>query len=163
MDASLTVLLWLAVFALIAVGLAGTVLPALPGVPMIFLGVWLAAWIDGYERIGGLTLTVLGLLTLIAVAVDFIASARGARRVGASRQAITGSVLGSLVGIFFGLPGLLLGPFIGAVVGELSARGGLRQAAEVGVATWVGLLFGTLAKLALSLAMLFTFALAYFL
>jgi uncharacterized protein len=163
MDASLTVLLWLAVFALIAVGLAGTVLPALPGVPMIFLGVWLAAWIDGYERIGGLTLTVLGLLTLIAVAVDFIASALGARRVGASRQAITGSVLGSLVGIFFGLPGLLLGPFIGAVVGELSARGGLRQAAEVGVATWVGLLFGTLAKLALSLAMLFTFALAYFL
>ncbi|MFP5357798.1 MAG: DUF456 domain-containing protein [Gammaproteobacteria bacterium] len=163
MDASLTILLWLAVFALIAVGLAGTVLPALPGVPMIFLGVWLAAWIDGYERIGGLTLTILGLLTAVAVAVDFIASALGARRVGASRQAITGSVLGSLIGIFFGLPGLLLGPFIGAVVGELSARGGLRQAAEVGVATWVGLLFGTLAKLALSLAMLFTFALAYFL
>jgi uncharacterized protein len=162
MDASLTVLLWLAVFALIAIGLAGTVLPALPGVPMIFLGVWLAAWIDGYERIGALTLTILGLLTAVAVAVDFIASALGARRVGASRQAITGSVLGSLIGVFFGLPGLLLGPFIGAVVGELSARGGLRQAANVGVATWVGLLFGTLAKLALSLAMLFSFAVAYF-
>jgi uncharacterized protein len=163
MDASLTVLLWLAVFALIAIGLAGTVLPALPGVPMIFLGVWLAAWIDGYERIGAITLTILGLLTAVAVAVDFIASALGARRVGASRQAITGSVLGSLIGVFFGLPGLLLGPFIGAVVGELSARGGLRQAANVGVATWVGLLFGTLAKLALSLAMLFSFAVAYFL
>lgn len=163
MDASLTVLLWLAVFALIAVGLAGTLLPALPGVPMIFLGVWLAAWIDGYTRIGAWTLTLLGVLTVLAVAVDFIASALGARRVGASRQAVTGSVLGTFIGMFFGLPGLLLGPFIGAVVGELSARGGLAQATQVGVATWVGLLFGTLAKLALSLTMLVSFALAYFL
>jgi len=94
--------------------------------------------------------------------VDFAATALGARRVGASRQAIAGAAIGTLVGVFFGPIGLVLGPFVGAVAGELAARGSLEQATNVGVATWMGLLFGTLAKLALSLAMLGVFAAAYF-
>jgi hypothetical protein len=158
-----TILLWLLVVALVLVGLAGAVLPALPGVPLVFAGLWLAAWIDGYARVGGWTLGVLAVLTLLAMAVDLIATALGAKKVGASRQAIAGAALGTLVGIFFGLPGLLLGPFIGAVAGEMSVRGGLGQAMNVGVATWIGLLFGTLAKLALSLAMVGIFIAAYFL
>jgi uncharacterized protein YqgC (DUF456 family) len=87
----------------------------------------------------------------------------GAKRVGASKKAITGSVIGTFAGLFFGLPGLILGPFIGAVVGELAAQRDIPQAARVGVATWVGLLLGTLAKLALSLTMLGVFAFSYFL
>ncbi len=157
-----TVLLWLLVAALVLVGLAGAVLPAIPGVPLVFGGLWLAAWIDDYTKVGGWTLGVLGVLTVLAVSVDLIATALGAKRVGASRQAIAGAALGTIVGVFFGLPGLLLGPFIGAVLGEMAARGKLDQAMNVGVATWMGLLFGTLAKLALSLAMVGIFIAAYF-
>jgi len=162
MDPIVQVLLWLAVVALVVIGLAGAVLPALPGVPMVFIGLWLAAWIDDYQRVGTVTLVVLGILVAIAIAVDFIASALGAKRVGASPKAIWGSVLGSIVGMFFGLIGIVLGPFIGAVLGELAARSDVRQATNVGIATWMGLLFGTLAKLALSLTMLGVFIVAYF-
>jgi len=158
-----TVLLWLLVVALVIVGLAGAVLPAIPGVPLVFGGLWLAAWIDDYARVSGWTLGVLGVLTALAMAVDLVATALGAKRVGASRQAIAGAAIGTFVGVFFGLPGLLLGPFIGAVAGEMIARGDLKKATDVGVATWMGLLFGTLAKLALSLAMVGIFVAAYFL
>ena len=158
-----TLLLWLLAVLLVLVGLAGAVLPALPGVPLVFAGLWLAAWIDDYAQVSALTLAVLGVLTVLAVAVDLVAYARGAKRVGASRQAIAGAMIGAVVGLFFGLPGLLLGPFVGAVAGELSARSNVEQATRVGIATWMGLLFGTLAKLALSLAMLGVFAFAYFL
>ncbi len=163
MDASLTPWLWILVLMLVTVGLAGTVLPMLPGAPMVFGGLWLAAWIDGYTRVGPWTIGVLGVLVLLAIAMDFIASALGAQRVGASRQAIIGSVIGSVVGLFFGLLGLLLGPFIGAVIGELMARRDMQQATTVGIATWIGLLFGTIAKLALSLTMIGVFVFAYFL
>ena len=159
----MTGLLWLLVVALVLVGLAGAVLPALPGVPLVFAGLWLAAWIDDYARVGGWTLGVLGVLTVMAMAVDLIATALGAKRVGASRQAIAGAAIGTFVGVFFGLPGLLLGPFIGAVAGEMVARGRMGQAVDVGIATWIGLLFGTLAKLALSLAMVGVFVFAWFL
>lgn len=163
MDATLAPWLWIVVFLLVGVGLAGTVLPILPGVPMIFIGLWLAAWIDGYERVGGFTMGLLGVLTLLSVVVDFAASAMGAKRVGASPRAIWGAAIGSIVGIFFGLPGLLLGPFVGAVAGELSVRGDSGKAAKVGIATWLGLLFGALAKIALSFAMIGIFVLFYFL
>jgi uncharacterized protein len=156
-------LLWLLAGALVLAGLAGAVLPALPGVPLVFGGLWLAAWIDGYREVSGWWVVVSGVLTVLAMVVDFAATALGAKKVGASRQAIAGAAIGTFVGIFFGIPGLLLGPFIGAVAGELSARGSLAHATDVGVATWMGLLFGTLAKLALSLAMVGIFVAAYFL
>jgi uncharacterized protein len=155
---------WLLAAALVLGGLAGAVLPALPGVPLVFAGLWLAAWIDGYTRVSGLTVGILGVLTVVAMAVDLLASVLGAQRVGASRQAIAGAAIGAVVGLFvgFGLVGLIVGPFVGAVVGELMARGSMQQAARVGLGTWLGLLFGTIAKLALSLAMVGVFAFAYF-
>ena len=158
-----TALLWLCVAALVLIGLAGAVLPAVPGVPLVFGGLWLAAWIDDYAKVSGWTVGVLGVLTLVAMAVDLIATALGAKKVGASRQAIAGAMIGTVAGVFFGgLVGVLIGPFVGAVAGELMARGNLARAADVGVATWMGLLFGTLAKLALSLAMVGVFVAAYF-
>ena len=105
---------------------------------------------------------LLGLMTLVSFAIDFIATSLGAKRVGATRLAIAGALLGTLAGVFFGLPGLILGPFIGAVAGELLSHGKLQQAGRVGTATWVGLVFGTLAKLALVFTMLGVFATAYF-
>lgn len=146
-------------------GLAGAVLPALPGVPLVFAGLWLGAWIDGYREVSGWWVVVFGVLTVLAMVVDFAATALGAKKVGASRQAIAGAMLGTVAGLFIGPPliGLLIGPFVGAVLGELSARGSFAHATNVGVATWMGLLFGTLAKLALSLAMVGIFVAAYFL
>ncbi|HUP91759.1 MAG TPA: DUF456 family protein [Solimonas sp.] len=162
MDVAMSALLWLAVVGLVGVGLAGAVYPALPGTPLVFIGLWLAAWIEHYEKVGKYTLVLLAVLAAMAVVIDFIASSLGAKRVGASPKAISGATLGTFVGMFFGIPGLLLGPFVGAVLGELAAQRGVQQAARAGIATWLGLLFGTIAKLALSLAMLGIFALFYF-
>jgi hypothetical protein len=73
-----------------------------------------------------------------------------------------GAVLGAIIGMFFGLPGLLFGPFIGAVVGEITVHGRIDEAGRVGVATWVGLIFGTLVKLAIGFSMAGVFVLAFF-
>lgn len=146
---------------LIVIGLAGAVLPALPGVPLVFAGMLLAAWADHFQHLGVFTLSLLGVLSLLALAIDFVAGVLGARRVGASTRALWGATLGTFAGLFFGIPGLLLGPFIGAVVGELSAGSKVDKATSVGVGTWLGLLFGTLAKLALCFTMLGIFLLAF--
>lgn len=147
---------------LVLAGLAGSVLPALPGVPLVFSGLLVAAWADGFERVGVLTIAVLGLLTLLSFLIDFAATAMGAKRVGATKLAVIGAALGTFAGLFLGLPGLLIGPFAGAVTGELLSHGQVEKATRAGLATWLGLLFGTLAKLALVFTMLGVFALAYF-
>lgn len=146
---------------LILVGILGTVMPALPGVPLVFAGMLLAAWADHFQHVGTITLVVLGVLCVLALAIDFVAGLLGAKRVGASPHAIWGAMLGTIVGLFFGLPGLVFGPFLGAVAGELLVGSRLERAAHVGVGTWLGLLFGTLAKIALCFAMLGVFALSF--
>jgi len=154
-------LLWIGAAALVLIGLAGVVLPALPGVPLVFLGLVFGAAADNFERVGWPSLLLLALLTLAAIAVDFVAGALGARRVGASPWAIVGAALGSLIGLAFGLPGLLLGPFLGAATGEWLVRRDLLRAGKVGLATWLGLLFAGAAKIAIVFAMLGLFALAW--
>jgi len=156
------VLLYLLAALLVLGGIAGSVLPALPGVPMVFAGLVLAAWADDFSRVGVVTLVLLGLLTLASFAIDFLATALGAKRVGATKLAVAGAALGTLGGLFLGIPGLIIGPFVGAVAGEMLSHGQVQQATRAGVATWVGLLFGTLAKLALIFTMLGVFAFAYF-
>jgi uncharacterized protein YqgC (DUF456 family) len=161
MDILIYTLWWLLAIVIIAGGMIGTVYPLLPGPPMVLAGLWIAAWIDDFNRVGAFTLWILLILTLIALLLDFIAGALGAKRVRASRQAISGALLGATIGIFFGLPGLILGPFIGAAIGELSVHGGLGRATEVGIATWIGLILGVAAKLAICLAMLIWFIIVW--
>ncbi|HMB56414.1 MAG TPA: DUF456 domain-containing protein [Arenimonas sp.] len=153
-------LLYLISGLLIVIGLAGIILPALPGLPVMFAGMLLAAWTDDFSKIGFWTLLLLGLLTVIALAVDIFASLFGAKRAGASKLALFGAAIGTLVGLFFGIPGILLGPFLGAVIGELIAGKAWREASKVGFATWLGLAIGTALKLALAFAMLGIFAIA---
>lgn len=154
-------LLWYVLAGLlILIGLAGTILPALPGVPVVFAGMLLAAWAGDFVAISGWTVFFLGVLAGIAMLLDFVAGLLGAKRVGASSGALWGAMIGTLVGIFFGLPGLLLGPFVGALAGEMLSGSSVTRSTHVGLATWVGLLFGTLAKIALSFAMLGIFAAA---
>jgi uncharacterized protein YqgC (DUF456 family) len=166
MEARMTLLYVLAAL-LVLVGLVGIVLPALPGVPLVFGGMLLAAWADGFQRIGVVTLVVLGLLTLLSLAVDVWATAVGAKRVGARRRALAGAVLGTLLGFLFVPIGLFAGPFVGAAAGELLHqrridRAVLGQATRVGFGTWLGIVFGVALKLMLACAMLGLFALAWF-
>lgn len=144
---------------LILIGLAGTVLPVLPGVPIMYAGMFLAAWAGHFARVGAATLILLAVLAAISIALDFIAGTLGARRAGASARARWGAFLGAIVGIFFGIPGLILGPFIGALIGQIMSGSDVPHSARVGIATWIGLLFGTIAKLAISFTMLGIFVL----
>ena len=161
-------LYYLLAIVLVVVGIAGTILPALPGLPLVFAGMLLAAWAGDFQQVGVPMLVVLGLLTVFSLAVDFWATALGAKRVGASRLAIIGAMVGTLAGLFFGPLGLLMGPFAGAIGGELIHRRSLLkqdlgQAARIGVGTWFGILFGTVLKLALAFTMLGLFALVWWL
>jgi uncharacterized protein YqgC (DUF456 family) len=148
---------------LVGVGIAGTLLPALPGTPLVFGGLLLAAWIDGFQSVGVGTVIVLAVLTALAFSVDFISSSLGARGAGASRQAVVGAALGTLIGVFFGFAGIILGPFVGAVIGEFMARRSLGQAGRAGFATWIGFMLGIGVKLVLAFTMVGIFVLAYIL
>ena len=156
----MTVVLWILAVALIVVGLVGTVLPALPGAILVFAGIALAAWIDDFARISGWTVAVLGVLTVIAWVVDYVAGVLGAKRAGASPLAIAGAAIGTIAGIFTGLWGLVFLPLVGAALGEYLARRDAWRAGEVGVATWLGLLAGTAAKVAIAFLMVGVFVAA---
>jgi uncharacterized protein len=153
----LDIALYVLAGALIVGGLIGAVLPTLPGIPMIFGGIWLAAAVDGYRHLGTGWLIGLGVLAAFGVLIDFIATSLGAKRLGASKQAVWGASLGTLIGIFFGLPGLVLGPFLGALIGEFTSSKSVLRSAHVGLGTWLGLLFATLVKLVISLVMVGVF------
>jgi uncharacterized protein YqgC (DUF456 family) len=155
-----TTLWWILAIALMVAGVIGTVVPALPGAPLVFAGAVLAAWIDGFTRVSAGTLGVLGVLMLLAMAADLVAGALGARRVGASRAAVVGAAVGTLAGLLTGLWGLVFMPLVGAAAGELIAGAGVRRAGTVGIATWIGLLLGTLAKVAIVFAMVGIFVAA---
>jgi uncharacterized protein len=146
----MTTTLWILAVVLIIVGIAGTFLPALPGISLIFGGVLLAAWIDDFQRIPGWVIGVLAVLAVIGIAVDYVAAALSARRVGASRQGIIGAAIGTVAGIFTGLWGLLFMPLAGAAIGEYLAHQDALRAGKVGIATWFGLLIGTAVKIAVA-------------
>ena len=146
---------------LVGVGIAGVLLPGLPGTPLVFGGLLLAAWADGFQNVSVGTVLILAVLTVLAFCVDFISSSLGARSAGASRAAVVGAALGTLVGIFFGFAGIILGPFIGAVIGEFLARRNLGQAGLAGVAAWIGFILGSGVKLILAFTMVGIFLLAY--
>ena len=156
-----TILLWLLAAILVLAGLIGLLLPVLPGPPLLFAGLLVAAWAEDFAYVGAGWLTVLAALAVLTYAVDFAATALGAKRFGASKRAVVGAAVGALVGlIFFNLPGILLGPFIGAVIGELTAQRELRDAGRAGVGATLGLALGVAVKLALAFSMLGLFAMA---
>lgn len=158
-------LLWALSAGLVLLGFAGIVLPALPGTLLVWAGLLLAAWIDDFQRIGGLALAAITVMALIAWALDYVAGLMGARHLGASKQALIGAALGTVVGLFMGLIGVFFMPLVGAAVGEYLARrdqhDAAPQALKVGVATWVGMLVGMLAKFVLAFVMIGVAVVAY--
>ena len=118
----MTTTLWIIAVLLIVVGVAGTVLPALPGVPLIFGGVLLAAWIGDFQRISVFTVVVLAILAVLGIVIDYVAAAISAKRAGASREASRRGHRHS-GGRLHGLWGLLLMPLMGAATANHRAQG----------------------------------------
>jgi len=156
----MTVALWILVIVLMAAGVVGTVLPVLPGAVLIFAGAVLGAWIDHWSRVSWWTLGVLGVLAVLSIVCDFVAASLGAKRLGASPLAVSGAAVGTLVGVFTGLWGLVFMPLVGAAIGEYMAMRSLQRAGRVGLATGVGLLIGVVVKLAFAFSMIGIFVAA---
>jgi uncharacterized protein YqgC (DUF456 family) len=153
-------LLWVLCVALIVLGLVGTVLPLLPGTVLVWGGIVLGAWIDDFARVGATSLVVVSVLALLAWALDYVAGLMGAQKVGASKQALLGAAVGTVVGLFMGLVGVLFMPLVGAAFGEYLARKDQNRAVKVGVATWVGIMVGLIAKVVLAFVMVGIFVAA---
>jgi len=154
---TLDLLWWVLSVALIGIGLAGTVLPVLPGTALILAGTVLGAWIDGFERVGTVIVWVLVVIAVISWVLDYVAGLLGAKRAGASREAIIGAAVGTVVGLFMGLIGVFFMPLVGAAIGEYIAIRDHRRSLDVGVATWIGIMLGMLAKVVLGFMMIGVF------
>ena len=146
---------------MVAIGLAGIVLPALPGHMLILGGLIVAAWADGFRHVSGWTLGVIAVIALASYGIDFVSAAVSTKKLGASRRAMAGAAIGTLGGLFFGLPGLIAGPFVGAVIGELTETRDIRQAGRAGLAATIGFAIGTAVKVAFAFLMIAIFAAAF--
>lgn len=155
------VLLILLGLLLIAAGFAGVLLPALPGAPLIFLGSVCVGWADGFQRVGWLPLTVIGVLAVVSFVVDHAAGLLGARRAGASAWGVAGAVLGLLLGLPLGFIGIVLGPAIGATALEYAKDPDMRRAAKAGAGVFIGFVVGTALKYALAATMIGVLVLAW--
>ena len=153
-------LLWTLSVLLIVAGFAGIVLPALPGTLFVLAGIVLGAWIDDFTRVGWFAVGTIAVLALLAWLMDYVAALLGAKRAGASRQAVIGAAIGTVAGIFLGIVGVLFMPLVGAAVGEYMARRNHQQAVRVGISTWIGLMAGMLAKFVLAFMMIGIFVVA---
>jgi uncharacterized protein YqgC (DUF456 family) len=154
-----SLILWVIGALLTVAGLAGLLLPIIPGAPLLFLGLLCEAWAEDFRYVGVWTLLILAGMAALTYLVEFMASALGVKKFGGSRRAMVGAALGGIVGIFGGMPGILLGPFVGAVLGELSLQRTLDQASRAGFGTVVGLALGLAGKLAIGIAMIGLFLL----
>jgi hypothetical protein len=142
--------------------MAGIILPVLPGPSLIFFGLVMGAWAEGFAHVGWMTIGILAILALLASAVDFLAGAFGAKKFGASNRAMIGAAIGAVIGIFFSIPGILIGPFAGAVIGELTVKQDFNAAGRAGFGAWLGLVMGMAAKVAIGFTMIGIFAIARF-
>jgi hypothetical protein len=146
---------------LVVLGLAGVVLPLLPGMPLLFGGLWLLAWSDGFARVGEFTVVLLGILAVLAWGIDYLAATLGVKRVGASGLAVAGAAIGTVLGLAAGLVGVLVGPVLGAIAGEWLARRNGAQASRAGLAAGISFLLGIVAKIGIAFTMVGIFAVAW--
>lgn len=140
---------------LMSLGLLGSVLPGLPGAPLILLGALVYAWYTGFTVISWMTLLGLLALTLLGYLLEIFASALGVKKLGGSRWGMAGALLGAIIGLLFGgLPGLILGPFVGAFLLELAKTKDPAASLKSGVGTLLGFLAGAIGKLIIAAVMI---------
>jgi uncharacterized protein YqgC (DUF456 family) len=147
------ILLYVLGAAALLVGLAGVVLPALPGSALLVLGALLIGWAEGFTRVSGWTVAGCAVIGVAIWVVDLAAGVLGARAFGASKWAVIGAGLGLLVGMFLGLPGIVLGPAVGAIVLEYARDPDFQRAMKAGVGAFLGFVLGSAVKVALSFAL----------
>lgn len=140
------------------IGLLGNILPALPGTPLVLVGAVAHRLYFGTTGASDVVMVTLILLALLALLLDFLASMLGAKKFGATWRGALGAVIGGVVGLFFSLPGIILGPFIGATLFELLGREEFKPAAKAGLGAVVGLLLGVIGKCSISVIMIALFA-----
>ena len=138
-------------------GVAGSILPGLPGTPLVLLAAIGHKLYFGPTGAAWWVLVILGGLTVISVLVDYAASIYGAKRLGATWRGAVGAIVGALIGLFFNLPGIILGPFVGAVLFELAGGREWKEASRAGVGATLGLLAGAVGKVACCVAMIGSF------
>ncbi len=157
-----SLILWILAAVLTVTGLAGLLLPIVPGAPVLFLGLLCGAWAEDFQYIGLWTLLILAVLTSLTYLVEFAASVLGVKKYGGSNRAVIGAAVGGVAGLFFGIPGILFGPFAGAVIGELSLQRTMDEAGRAGFGTVVGLAVGLAGKFAVGLVMIGIFIIMRF-
>lgn len=140
-------------------GVLGAIVPGLPGAPIVLLAALGHKLYFGPAGASWWVLGVLAGLTALSLLLDYLATIYGARRLGASWRGTVGAVVGGLVGLWFGLPGVVLGPFVGAVLFEWAGGRSWKESGRAGLGAVLGLLVGTLGKFACCVAMTGLFAL----
>jgi uncharacterized protein len=147
-------------FGLLAVGIAGLVLPVLPGSLLLVGGTLAVAAAGNFERVGWALVALSAIVAVACWAADLGAAALGARAFGASRWSVVGATVGLLVGLFLGPLGILLGPVAGAIAFEYARNPDLRRAARAGAGAFVGFVLGSAVKIALAFVLLGAIVLA---
>ncbi len=144
------ILLYVLGAAALLAGIAGVVLPAIPGSVLLVLGAALVAWAEGFTRVSGWTVLACAVIGVAIWVVDFVAGVLGARAFGASKWAVIGAGIGLLAGLFLGLPGIILGPAVGAIVLEYARDPSFGRAMKAGAGAFLGFVLGSAVKVSLA-------------
>lgn len=140
------VLIGLGVLFIIS-GILGCVLPVIPGPPLSYLGLLILHFTERYQ-FSSRFLIIWAIITAVVYALDYVIPAWGTKRFGGSKRGVWGSVIGLVIGLFFFPPfGIIIGPFLGAVIGELTSGKDSGVAIKSGFGSFIGFLVGTLLKL----------------
>src|SRR5512133_3925638 len=148
------ILLYVLGAAALAAGVAGVVLPVLPGSALLVAGAVLVGWADGFTRVSGWTVGACAIIGAAIWAVDLAAGVLGAKAFGASRWAVIGSGVGLLAGLFLGLPGIVLGPAVGALAFEYARDPNFEKALRAGAGAFLGFVLGSAVKVALAFVLI---------
>jgi uncharacterized protein YqgC (DUF456 family) len=149
-DPGVVVLLYVLGAVALAVGIAGVVLPVIPGAALLVAGALLIGWAEGFTRVSGWTVGACAAIGAAIAVVDVVAGVLGARAFGASRWAAIGAGVGLLAGLFLGLPGIVLGPAVGAIAFEYARDPSFDRALRAGAGAFVGFVLGSAVKVALA-------------
>jgi uncharacterized protein YqgC (DUF456 family) len=147
----------LTLFVMLA-GLIGSLLPVLPGTPLILIAAIGHRLYFSATSISNLVLIIMVVLVLVSLVFDFLASMLGAKKFGATWRGMLGAVIGGIIGLFFSLPGIILGPFLGAMLFEMLGEKEFKKAVHAGVGATIGLLLGIIGKFSIGVVMIILFA-----